>query len=139
MKTSSFIHPEMKLEASDYKHKNENTIVINTQTVEDYIYVHLPVECTHLDLLRLEELKKTYDTESSDEIEIMPEDDIIKYKDHPWLKIKSSVLNWFPGKHTYKLSFGMPQILEDQEYVMYYISYISQEDLPDKPYVYMKR
>ena len=134
----SFIHPDMKLEASDYKSKNEHTVVINTQALEDYIYVHLPVDCIHLDLLKMKQMRKTADIDSSDEMELMPEDDILKEADHPWVKIKSSILDWTPGKHLYKLSFGMPYEL-NPEYVDYYISYVSQEDLPDKPYVYMKR
>ena len=133
---NALIHEEMTLEAGEYKDRSSLTVVMNTQTVSKYVYIHLPVECVHLELLGLIELNSSADT--SDDPEAMPKDAIIKYKDHPWARIKSDVLNWAPGKHVYKLSFGVPHQLNPNK-IDYYISYVSQEDNPEKPYVYMRR
>lgn len=135
---NALIHDEMTLEAGEYKDRSSFTVVMNTQTVAKYVYIHLPVECVHLELLELIELNRSAETDTSDDPEQMKEDDIIKYKDHPWARIKSSVLNWAPGKHVYKLSFGVPHQMNPEK-VDYYISYVSQEDNPEKPYVYMRR
>lgn len=132
----ALIHDEMTLEACEYKNRSSSTVVINTKTLSTYMYIHLPVECVHLDLFEISQV--TAESSSSEDVEVIGKNDIIKYKDHPWVRIKSKLLDWFPGKHVYKLRFEVPHQINTNS-VDYYISYVSQEDNPEKPYVYMRR
>ena len=135
----AFIHDEMTLEATEYKDQNLATVVINTQTLSEFVYIHLPVECVHLDLFRITKFKKPSDSADSDvDMEEVEKGGIEKYRDHPWVRIRSNLLDWTPGKHIYKFSFGVPHQIKPN-FVDYYISYISQEDNPKKDYVYMRR
>ena len=134
---NAFSDEEIIIEACTYKERASATVVINTKTLPDYMYIHLPVECTHLDMIKMTEITNQSD-ESSEDAEAFRKDDIIKYPDHPWARINSKVFNWLPGKHMYKLSFTVPSILS-KNVTNYYISYISQEDNPEKDYVYMRR
>jgi hypothetical protein len=60
---------------------------------------------------------------------------ITQDEDHPWLRIPLEILDMRSGKHTYKFSF-----LDERsnEFINTFVSYISQDDNPETPYVYMK-
>ena len=54
--------------------------------------------------------------------------------EHPWIRIPLEILDMKAGKHTYKLCFLNTC---NNEAINTFISYISQDDNPETPYVYM--
>ena len=53
-----------------------------------------------------------------------------------WYRVRSSMLNMNPGYHIYRLLF-VNKFTDDTSSL--YISYVIQDNTPDKPYIYMNR
>lgn len=122
--------PENMLTACSYKDLYKHTPVIHKNTIEDYILCEIPTECIDLTLYEFRNISGRL----NEELNIYKT--IIKEPNHPWLKISSKVLDLDSGKHQYKMKFIGPCLREP---VIYYLSYIIQDDYPDTPYIYMKR
>ena len=118
------------LVACAYNRINLNTYVINKNAIEYETWIKIPPEFGKECIL--------YEVK-----EIVPnvkEFDFLNVIEHvcckPWLKAISSHLNLDPGQHVYKLSF-INKFSNDTNSL--YVSYIIQDDTPDKPYIYMSR
>lgn len=108
-----------------------DVMIINLQTVPHFLYVSIP-DRLHLNT-NLFEIECTDNSDYTIDVSLLHECKNIKY---PWIRIPSSMMNLEDGQHTYKLSFI--NILTDDVFSLY-ISYIIQNDNPDKPYIYMNR
>lgn len=119
-----------KLDATTYIGLPKKTKVFNLNTLEHFVWIHLPDKITH-DWALFEVLEIVPDRKS-----VCYEDIIQRDCGKPWLKVASNELNTNPGQHVYKLSFVN---IVNNDVVSLYISYIIQDDNPDKSYVYMHR
>ena len=118
------------LVACTYSQINLYTYVINKNAIEYETWIKLPSEFgKEFVLYEVKEISPLY-----------KELDFLHVIEHvcckPWLKAISSGLNLDPGQHVYKLSFINKF---NNNISSLYISYIIQDDNPDKPYVYMDR
>lgn len=117
----------MILKSCEYKKLNENCEVVNCNEVDEYLIVKLPFNMSGFklyDILDVSESPvKTVDFEN------------VRYDEfHPWVDIPWKNLSRISGKHVYKLSF---MDMCRKRYITTYISYIIQDDDPNKPYIYM--
>ena len=120
----------LKLNACTYAQIPCNTPVINKNTLEYYIWIGLPKSISsHIEIFEIYELLPT--NEEVDWVRF-----IIRENCRPWLKIESAFLDTSVGQHLYKLSFVDTMT---NDIISLYISYIIQDDNPDKPYIYMDR
>ena len=106
----------------------ENVKIFNKNEIEYFMYLHIPEN-----LAKDCELYKVQDVDNPD-ILIEYNDSIQRNCKRPWLRIDSRLLDTSCGQHTYR--FGFINIVTDDVYSLY-ISYIIQDDNPDKPYIYM--
>lgn len=133
-------YPVFKLTACEHKELNKNTPVVNINEVDYYLYVELPFPAT--DPVRLYSVKEVTnrDVDSTDIYNGDHDDNyqpLIKQDSNHWLKIASKIMNLTAGQHVYRLAF-MKADQSDLE-IPLYISYIIQDDCPERPYIYMER
>lgn len=121
--------PIFSLEASNLHELNMHRKVFNVSTIEYYLWIHLPGEVLKdCELFQLDDVSDGLKEVSSWYKFVEREDK------KPWLKLVTKLLDLSIGQHTYKLSFVNTFT---QDVVPVYISYIIQDDKPEKPYVYM--
>ena len=125
-------YPENNLEACFYNQLPTYTPVFNLSTIEHFMWVHLPSICIER-CGTLFEISEIVDGKS---VEVNIYSTITREGNKPWLRLLSSSLNLSTGQHIYKLSF-IDKHTDDV--FSLYISYIIQNDNPDKPYIYMNR
>ena len=122
-------YPTTKLEACFYTQLPTYTPVFNLSTIEYFTWIHLPISCIE----RCGSLFEVAEVNSSSDATAI---DMTREGNKPWLKVRSSTLNLAPGQHIYKLSFV--DVHTDDVFSLY-ISYIIQDDNPERPYIYMRR
>ena len=122
-------HPVFKLEACEYGQLNKHTQVFNVNVIEHFVYIYMSPEIAKG--FSLFEVSKV----SPDQFEIHDIQTYFFRENYCWLRVKSEALSKEAGQHTYKLSL----INEAKDIVSLFISYIIQDDNPDKPYIYMNR
>lgn len=122
-------YPVCKLVACTYSELPKHTPVINKHNFEAYIWIELPHELSEeLELYGLQNLSDDGNTD-------IMFSGFIK-RENCWLKVSSAILDSSPGQHIYKL--GMINT-STHDIVSFFVSYILQDDNPEKSYVYMKR
>lgn len=116
------------IDLKPHNHVFENVKVFNKNTVEYFIYLHIPEN-----LARDCEL---YEIEDLDHVDVLIEfrDLVQRHCRKPWLRVESRLLDLSCGQHTYR--FGFVNTVTDDVFSLY-ISYCIQDDNPDKPYIYM--
>ena len=106
----------------------ENVTVLNRNEIEYFVYLHIPENLAiHSELFGVGDLDHV-------DVPIDYEDLIQRNCKRPWLRVESRLLDLTAGQHTYRFSFVNQET--DDVYSLY-ISYIIQDDNPDKPYIYM--
>lgn len=115
--------------ACEYKELNANTPVFNLSSLQNYFWVQVPKKLCKYKLYEM------YDLSHPIIKEVNFYGKIIQDVDHPWIKIPLEILDMKSGKHTYKLCFLDTQ---NENSANTFISYISQDDNPETPYVYMQ-
>lgn len=133
-------YPVHKLTACEHKELNKHTPVVNTNEIDYYLYVELPFPVT--DPVRLYSMREVTNRDSDfTDIYNGDYDDnyqpLITQESNHWLKIANKILNLSVGLHVYRLAF-MKADQSDLE-IPLYISYIIQDDCPERPYIYMER
>lgn len=119
------------LSAVPYSKISANTPVLCAQALPHKISVQLPPVIVHN--IRLYSISKI----DSEPIEDIPFQGSIQQDScHPWLEIVTDWLDTTAGHHIYRLYFAD---VFDSDFFELYISYIIQDNSPDKPYIYMKR
>ena len=104
-----------------------NTPVWNLQTLEDDIWVRIDSRYYSPDNV----LVGAYESGSDSLLE-----DLEVLEKRPWIKMRKDNINTSPGKHLY--GFIFKDTKRKIEYQLF-LSYIIQDDDPDKPYIYMNR
>lgn len=117
----------MILKACDYNKLNTSCPVISSAELDDTFRIRVPYILIGYRLYDVLEVSCSPNrTVSFDGIQFD--------KFHPWVDIPTCNLNRTSGKHTYKLSF-MNECRG--QYITTYISYIVQDDSPEKKYLYV--
>lgn len=117
------------LEACRYEDLAKYSKVFNLSTLDYHLWIYLNPET----------VRQTYFNRAfeigpdADNSRIFP--DTFVRESQCWIRVNMQYLNLKPGKHTIKLEFV--ERYDDTDFSLY-ISYIIQDDNPEKPYVYMK-
>lgn len=111
-----------------YNELNRHTPVLNLNSMDSCILVSIPKKLCKYTLYQIMDLSD----KSPKEVNFYGK--IQQDPDHPWLTIPLEILNVRSGKHTYKIVF-YDSFHSSFESV--FISYISQDDNPETPYIYM--
>lgn len=120
--------PVQKLEAVLYKDLSANTQVINLLHFEYEIWVHLPSFCQGCRLFQIDQFLPNL----GEDLEMLTS--VKQEPCKPWVRVTSNLLNKDVGQHIYRLYFINSRT---EDIFSLYISYIVQNDNPEKPYVYM--
>lgn len=122
--------PMCNLTAVCYNDLSSHTPVINKSTIDHFMWIYIPCDVV------VDHQLFAIDS-------ILPNKEPIDFLDRvyqecrrPWLRVESALLDLSPGKHIYKISFVNWYTHDVQSL---YVSYVIQDDDPDKPYIYMKR
>ena len=119
------------LELSPINQVYDHVPVINKDSFEYFIYLHIPSE-----IARSSVLFDVKDITSSPDTSVDYEKFFIRDCMKPWIRVESRILDLTSGQHTYKLQFINKHT--DDTFSLYF-SYIVQDDNVDKPYIYMNR
>lgn len=128
------MQPYGLLEGCRYEDLNKYTPIFNVYALDEYIWVHIPV------WLRWHKLTKITDISGRLAKEVELDTSTIQQKfPKPWVQILAKSLNLDPGQHIYKLTFTKacpehPEIVDTQSI---FISYITRDNNPKTPYIYM--
>lgn len=117
------------LYSCSYEDLAKNSKVFNLSTLNYHLWIYLDPET-----VRDAYFNRAYEIGThADNTKIFPDTFI---RDNTcWIRANMQYLNLKPGKHTIKLEFV--DRYTDVDFSLY-ISYIIQDDDPEKPYVYMK-
>lgn len=107
------------------------TRVINRAECEKYLWVHIPVQYA-----RDYEIYQLDAVDAGTPVEVPYADNIVRDGQRPWLRINSEALDWTAGFHKYAVRLINRNT---SDVVSLYFGYHSQDDNPDKPYIYMDR
>lgn len=113
----------------EYNELNKFTPVLNLNSLQGAIWMSIPKVLSKQRLYEIHDISK----QVSREVNFFGK--IEQDYDHPWLRIPIEILNVRSGKHTYKFIFLDPV---SGEFTNLFMSYISQDDNPETPYVYME-
>lgn len=113
----------------DYDELNKFTPVLNLNSLSGFIWMSIPKYVNTFTLYEIHDISN----QISKEVNFYGK--IHQDYDHPWLQIPLQILNMRSGKHTYKFIF-YDEICKEFHNV--FMSYISQDDNPETPYVYME-
>ena len=120
---------EIVVNACGYKDLAKNCKIYNKNELEYFTWIYLdPEDVRDATLLDVQEM-------NDGPTDFRYNHNVIQRKSTCWLRCITEFLNLLPGKHTYKIS--MINRVTDSVFSLY-ISYIIQDDNPDKPYKYMK-
>lgn len=117
------------LEACSYKDLAKYSKVFNLSTLNYHLWIYLDpgtVRDAYFD--KAEEIGV-----DADNSRIFP--DTFVRDNQCWIRVNMEYLNLKPGKHTLQLHFV--ERYTDTDFSLF-VSYIIQDDDPEKPYVYMK-
>lgn len=118
----------LKVVAGTYQELPMHTPVINVHQIGEVVWIELPTGVSkQFELFELHEVGQT-------NTEVMFTG-CIERCNMIWLKVKASILNRSAGQHVYRLSF-IDKTTLDTHYL--YVSYVIQDNNPDKPYIYMQ-
>lgn len=117
----------MILNSNEYEKVVNDCPVINLHILEDVFNVRIPYNVTGYRLYDLLEV-------SCSPMQTISFEGVMFDGLHPWVDIPTENLNRINGKHVYKLSFMNERT---NNYINVYISYIIQDDNPQKDYIYM--
>lgn len=120
-------YPVFKLNAVKKSLVASNSLVINADEFEYYLWVRVPD-----DIFKYYRLVDIFETGTKVEHVCMLKS--CKYEQGPWYRIESSYLNRHPGYHIYMMK--MVNIFTN-DVVSIFFSYTIQDDSPEKPYKYM--
>lgn len=113
-----------------YSKLNRHCRVFNSNELDFYLCVKLPCEMVGYRLYDILDV-------SGPSVKTVSMDGVVFDGLHPWIDIPWNNLSRISGKHVYKLAFMRQSACAD--YLTTYISYIIQDDAPNKPYLYMNR
>lgn len=113
----------------EYNELNKYTPVLNLNSLQGTIWMSIPKKLCKFQLYEVHDISK----QVSKEVDFYNK--IERDSDHPWMRIPLDILNLRSGKHVYKFIFYDPR---SNEFYNLFMSYISQDDNPETPYVYMK-
>lgn len=113
----------------DYKNLNKNTPVFNLSSLQSFIWMSIP---KYLNRCKLYEI---YDLSHQAQKEVDFYGKIHQDFNHPWIQIPTEILDLKSGKHIYKFCFLDERM---NQFHNIFVSYISQDDNPETPYVYME-
>lgn len=116
------------LQSCEYKDLAKNCKVFNLSTLNYHLWIYLNPE-----MVRDTYFNKAFEIgPDADNSKIFPDTFI---REGIWIRVNMQYLNLKPGKHTIQLDFV--DRYTDDDFSLY-VSYIIQDDNPEKPYVYMK-
>lgn len=107
-----------------------NAKVINKEDIEYYVYFHIPTKFASHSIL-VDMYKLDDEPEAVDYVDLASRDCM-----RPWIRMPSKLLDTNSGHHLYKLVFINKKT---DDIFSFFVSYIIQDDNPDKPYIYMNR
>lgn len=116
------------LTGCSYNQLNKYTPVLNLNSLDSCLLVSIPKKFCRYSLYQIMDLS----SKSPREVNFFGK--IQQDPDHPWLTIPLEILDVKSGKHTYKIVF-YDSCTSSFESI--FISYISQDDNPETPYIYM--
>lgn len=114
------------LELRPHNRVFDDVHVFNKKEIEYFLYMHIPEE--------LSRDSNLVEVKCVDTCEVLDHELIQRHCKKPWIRIESRLLDTSVGQHTYRFVFI--NTATDDVYSLY-ISYIIQDDNPDKPYIYM--
>lgn len=122
--------PVQSLEACTYDKLASNSKVFNLNTLEYFLWIHLPEDISrHYELFQVDQIAPNI-------LELENFNQVIKREcRRPWLQVTFKSLDLSIGMHTYRLQL-INKCTDDV--VSLYFCYIIQNDNPEKPYVYME-
>lgn len=121
--------PVFNMKASVRSEVSCNTVVINKDEMEYYLWIKVPRE--YIQFHRLYKLE-----EIGEHVIPLCIFSFCEYEGGPWYKIISNALNLEPGYHIYRMMFVDRCT---NETTSLYFAYILQDDSPDKPYIYLDK
>ena len=127
---NSAVRPVSSLDAVRYNELGSSTPVWNLNQVNYYVWINLNPEYTKY--ARLYEVAEVVPSGSEPNILALNAFEVTSMS---WVRVLSQMLNMKCGKHTYKLSF-VDTCTNDTFFL--FVSYIIQDDNPEKPYIYMQ-
>lgn len=123
--------PVQSLESCTYDDISKYSKVINLNTLEYFLWIHIPEDISrNFELFQIDQVSPKLSEITN--FKLFVKRDCRK----PWLRITSKILDTSVGMHTYRLQF-VNRCTDDV--VSLYFCYIIQNDNPDKPYVYMDK
>lgn len=105
-----------------------HTPVLNISSLGSTIYIKIPESYCKYTLCDI------YDISNKEPREVDFFGKLQRDFDHPWIQLPVAIFNLRSGKHTYRFNF-LDQITNTFETL--FISYVSQDDDPETPYIYM--
>lgn len=118
----------MQLNASTYENLAKHSKVFNKATLEYHLWIYLdPEDIRNAYFIEAKEIGP-----NADNSKLFP--DTFERQGQCWIRVNTEYIDTTAGKHTLKLSFV--DRFTDDDFSLY-VSYIIQDDDPEKPYVYM--
>lgn len=122
-------YPIFSLEADTRSRLPAVTKVINRRDIEYFLWVHVPEQ-----LAQEFELYEIWEQLPTKCLPVNTIGAVEREGRHPWFQIASHILNKSVGMHIYKLHLVNRYT---GDVLSLYFSYILQDDIVDKPYIYM--
>ena len=119
----------MNVKSCEYKNLNKACKVVSSSEATGYLHVRLPYEMSGYRMYDFLEV-------SSCPVKSVSFDRVKFDGYHHWVDVPWSNVNKSAGHHVYKLSF-MNTCKRENKYVNVYFNYVFQDDMPEKPYVYI--
>lgn len=126
---SSVTRPVSQLQAVRYNELGSATPVWNLNQVNYYVWINLTP--SYAQNAQVYEIAEVLGEDKQPNVLTL---NAFEHCSTCWIRVTAQMLNMKSGKHTYKLSF-VDTCTNDTFFL--FISYIIQDDNPDKPYVYM--
>lgn len=121
----------MEWRLSRYEKSVSAPIVLNTAQLQSKVYIMIPSpEFYTVTLIGLSEIV------NGSEVPVDYEEHLYRDGGRPWLIADSEIFNVTAGQHMYRFKFIDNRINAETDL---YLTYIIQDDNPDKPYIYMNR
>lgn len=123
-------YPVFRLSAVSRQNMSSFSRVFNTNEIEYFLFIRVP------ELFAKE--FELYQIDCIDDKSVSLSDNAAWEHEsgRVWYRIKSSMLNMKSGYHMYRLCFVNKRTNDTSSL---YISYVIQDNTPDKPYIYMNR
>lgn len=112
----------------EYSQLKMNTHLLNISSLGSVFYIQIPKEYCKYQLCSI------YDLSGKAPREVDFFGKIQQDHNHPWIDVPVSIFNLRSGKHIYRLDF---LDIACNVYHRIFVSYISQDDNPETPYIYM--